>query len=277
MCGKKVRIRRVDDIRAEADGLYLSRQRHPKTPSLGRGGSLHSEGRHCVVRGELRDFPNFNRSLSERALARVKLLSDKPMKKFCRIVHASILLALLGALPAAFAGTSIVVSVPEQRLALVQNGVRVAQFSVSTSKFGIGDRRGSYATPLGTMEVASKIGASAPLGTVFKSRVRTGEVLSPNAPGRDPIVTRILWLRGLEARNAGAYGRGIYIHGTPVEWMIGRPASYGCIRMRSRDVVRLFDAVPLGTRIDVVNAPIPRAIADAGRGHQLRIGHLAAN
>ncbi|MEI7821805.1 MAG: L,D-transpeptidase [Verrucomicrobiota bacterium] len=105
------------------------------------------------------------------------------------------------------------------------------------------------------MKVASKIGASAPLGAVFKSRMRTGEVLPPNAPGRDPIVTRILWLRGLEARNADAYGRGIYIHGTPVERLIGRPASYGCIRMRSRDVVRLFDAVPVGARIECGSQP----------------------
>ena len=175
------------------------------------------------------------------------------------------------------AATSIVVSVPDQRLALVQDGATVAQFAISTSKFGVGDRRGSYATPLGTMEVASKIGASAPLGAVFKSRMRTGEVLPPNAPGRDPIVTRILWLRGLEARNADAHGRAIYIHGTPVERLIGRPASYGCIRMRSRDVVRLFDAVPVGTRIDVVDAPLHRAIAEAAMSHHLRNGHLAAN
>ena len=199
------------------------------------------------------------------------------MNTIRRFVHACCLLALFGAAPVVSAGTSIVVSVPDQRLALVQDGAPVAQFAVSTSKFGVGDRRGSYATPLGTMEVASKIGASAPLGAVFKSRMRTGEVLPPNAPGRDPIVTRILWLRGLEARNADAYGRAIYIHGTPVERLIGRPASYGCIRMRSRDVVRLFDAVPVGTRIDVVDAPLHRAIAEASMSHHLRNGHLAAN
>lgn len=172
---------------------------------------------------------------------------------------------------------SIVVSVPDQRLALIENGVPVAQFPVSTSKYGVGDRTGSYATPLGTMEIAAKIGQNAPLGSVFKSRVPTGEILSPNAPGRDPIVTRILWLRGLEACNAQAYERGIYIHGTPVENLIGRPASYGCIRMRSRDVIRLFEAIPVGTKIDVVNAPLRRAIVDAYVGQRARAGRLAAN
>src|SRR5438094_3536199 len=103
------------------------------------------------------------------------------------------------------------------------------------------------------LEIAQKIGANAPIGAVFKGRHFTGEVLSPNARGRDPIVTRILWLRGLEGQNSHAYQRGIYIHGTPVERAIGRPASYGCIRMRSRDVVKLFDLVGVGTRIQVLN------------------------
>jgi lipoprotein-anchoring transpeptidase ErfK/SrfK len=154
----------------------------------------------------------------------------------------------------------VVVSVPEQRLVLVENGLQVAQFPVSTSKFGVGDRPRSYATPIGLMEVAAKIGENAPLGTVFKGRRPTGEILVPNAPGRDPIVTRILHLRGLDAGTAGAYGRGIYIHGTAEERTIGRPASYGCIRMRSRDVIRLFDAVGVGTKIAVVNVPISRVV-----------------
>ena len=152
----------------------------------------------------------------------------------------------------------IVISVPDQRLALMENGLTLAQFPVSTSKFGIGDRPRSYATPLGMMEVAAKIGDNAPLGTVFKGRRPTGEILQPNAPGRDPIVTRILHLRGLDTCNSGAYGRGIYIHGTAEERTIGRPASYGCIRMRSRDVIRLFDSVAVGTRIAVVNTPMSR-------------------
>jgi lipoprotein-anchoring transpeptidase ErfK/SrfK len=172
---------------------------------------------------------------------------------------------------------SIVVSVPDQTLALIDDGVVVARFPVSTSKFGLGDGSGSYATPLGTMAIASKIGANAPLGTVFKSRRPTGEILRPNAPGRDPIVTRILWLRGLEKRNAQAFARNIYIHGTPEERLIGRPASYGCIRMRSRDVAQLFGAVGLGTKIEVANARLGRAVAQAKLESHGRSARIAAN
>jgi lipoprotein-anchoring transpeptidase ErfK/SrfK len=158
------------------------------------------------------------------------------------------------------AAPSVVVSIADQKLAVVDNGFSIAQFSVSTSKFGVGDRSGSYATPLGLLEVASKIGANAPLGSVFKSRTPTGEILRPNAAGRDPIVTRILWLRGLEKVNARAYERGIYIHGTPVERLIGRPASYGCIRMRSRDIVDLFAAIGVGTKISISTNHLRAAI-----------------
>jgi lipoprotein-anchoring transpeptidase ErfK/SrfK len=177
----------------------------------------------------------------------------------------------------AMATPSIVVSVPDQTLALIDDGVVVARFPVSTSKFGLGDGSGSYATPLGTMAVASKIGANAPLGTVFKSRLPTGEILRPNAPGRDPIVTRILWLRGLEKRNARAFARSIYIHGTPEERLIGRPASYGCIRMRSRDVAQLFAAVGVGTKIEVANARLGRAVAQAKLESHGRSSRIAAN
>jgi hypothetical protein len=171
---------------------------------------------------------------------------------FCAIAFA--------AAPDVSAASAVVVSIADQKLALIENGTPLAQFRVSTSKFGVGDRPGSYATPLGLLEVASKIGANAPLGTVFKSRIRTGEILPPNARGRDPIVTRIIWLRGLEKCNARAYDRAIYIHGTPVESMIGRPASYGCIRMRSRDVASLFALVNVGTKIAIMNCRLQDAI-----------------
>jgi len=161
---------------------------------------------------------------------------------------------------------AVVISIADQRLALVESGEAVAQFPISTSKFGIGDRPGSYATPLGVLEIASKIGANAPLGTVFKSRTATREILRPNARGRDPIVTRILWLRGLERCNARAYERAIYIHGTPVERLIGRPASYGCIRMRSRDVAHLFNEVNVGTRIAVFRCHLRDAITRVSDG-----------
>jgi len=169
-----------------------------------------------------------------------------------------------------------VVSVPEQTLAVVDGGVVRDRYKVSTSKFGLGDNSNSYATPLGSLEIASKIGGNAPLGTVFKSRRPTGEILKPNAPGRDPIVTRILWLRGLERGNARAYSRGIYIHGTPVENQIGRPVSYGCIRMRSSDVTRLFNTVRVGTRIEISNTGLTSGIAQATLKQQSRNVRVAA-
>jgi lipoprotein-anchoring transpeptidase ErfK/SrfK len=150
----------------------------------------------------------------------------------------------------------VVVSIPEQRLALLDNGALIATYPVSTSKFAIGDWPGSNGTPLGELEVAKKIGGGAPLGAVFKDRRRTGEVLVPDAPGRDPIVTRILWLRGREAQNANAYSRYIYIHGTPEERNVGTRASYGCIRMRSRDVIQLYDIVGPQARVTILNTPL---------------------
>jgi lipoprotein-anchoring transpeptidase ErfK/SrfK len=150
----------------------------------------------------------------------------------------------------------VVVSIPEQRLALLDNGALIATYPISTSRFAIGDSPGSNGTPLGELEIAKKIGAGAPLGAVFKDRRPTGEVLVPDAPGRDPIVTRILWLRGREAQNANAYARYIYIHGTPEERNIGKRASYGCIRMRSRDVMQLYDIVGPQARVTIVNEPL---------------------
>lgn len=146
------------------------------------------------------------------------------------------------------------VSVPEQRMTVFKHGQPIASYPVSTSKFGLGDVPGSNCTPLGKMEVAQKIGKGAPLGMKFKERRPTGEIVPVNAPGRDPIVTRILWLRGLERSNANAFERMIYIHGTPEEVRLGTPASYGCIRMRSRDVAELFETVGKGARVIVSNS-----------------------
>ena len=154
----------------------------------------------------------------------------------------------------------IVVSIPEQRLALLDNGALIATYPVSTSKFAIGDAPGSRGTPLGELEIAKKIGDGAVSGTVFKDRRPTGEILVPDAPGRDPIVSRILWLRGLEGRNANAYGRYIYIHGTAEERNIGTRASYGCIRMRSRDVIQLYDIVGYGAKVTILDAPLSAAV-----------------
>ncbi|EDY19933.1 ErfK/YbiS/YcfS/YnhG family protein [Chthoniobacter flavus Ellin428] len=171
----------------------------------------------------------------------------------------------------------IIISVPDQQMVIMENGVLAAHYPISTSKFGLGDQPSSYATPLGLLEVAAKVGDGAPMGAVFKGQHMTGEIIPPNAPGRDPIVTRILHLRGMEAGNARAYDRGIYIHGTPEEARIGRPASYGCIRMRSKDVVRVFDAVPVGTKITIVNSPLRHALAEYAVQHVSQSRHVAAN
>jgi lipoprotein-anchoring transpeptidase ErfK/SrfK len=154
----------------------------------------------------------------------------------------------------------IVISTREQKLAVLDRGNLMAIYPVSTSKFGLGDWRGSSFTPLGELEVAKKIGDNASPGAVFKDRRRTGEIVAPNSPGRDPIVTRILWLRGREAQNINAFSRDIYIHGTPEEWKIGSPASYGCIRMRSSDIIRLYDIVGAGVPVTIVDTPLASAI-----------------
>lgn len=158
------------------------------------------------------------------------------------------------------------VSVADQKMLVYRRGTEIASYDVSTSKFGLGDARGSRRTPLGTFEVAKKIGRGAPLGMRFKDRRPTGEIVPVDAPGRDPIVTRILWLRGLEAQNRHAFGRTIYIHGTPEERTIGEPASYGCVRMRSRDIVQLFNTVGVGARVEIVRGELVPRMAELRGG-----------
>lgn len=181
-------------------------------------------------------------------------------------------LLLCSALAALLAGCvqdtrhRVLISTTDQRMVVLEDGVKIAEYPVSTSKFGLGDRPGSNATPLGELKVRKKIGGDAPAGAVFKSRKPTGEVLAIDAPGRDPIVTRILWLDGQEAGNRNAFDRHIYIHGTPEERNIGTPASYGCIRMRSRDVIELYDILGVGARVYIVQksfqpTPLPPAAA----------------
>ena len=154
--------------------------------------------------------------------------------------------------------SQLIISVPDQKLILVQNGGKVATYPVSTSMFGLGDYWGRMTTPLGYLAVEKKIGDNAPTGAVFHNRRFTGEVVQPNAPGRDPVTTRIIWLRGLEAQNAHAFQRCIYIHGTPQEKTIGRPASYGCIRMKASDVAALYDRVPLGALVQISPEHLPK-------------------
>ena len=155
----------------------------------------------------------------------------------------------------------VVISVKDQKLAVLDREILIAIYPVSTSKYGLGDWRGSYRTPLGELEVAQKIGDGLLPGSVFKDRRRTGEIVRVDAPGRDPIVTRIIWLRGLELQNANAFRRDIYIHGTPEERNIGLPVSYGCVRMKSEDVIKLYDVVGPGARVTIVDQPLGAVVS----------------
>ena len=151
----------------------------------------------------------------------------------------------------------VVVSVKDQKLGIYSQGKLTKEYIISTSKFGLGDQKGSNRTPLGQHEVIAKIGKGLPPGAVLKSRRWNGEVLKPNAPGRDPIVSRILWLRGMETSNKNAFNRFIYIHGTPEENRLGKPASYGCVRMGMKDVVDLFDNVNVGAKVVITKGHLP--------------------
>jgi hypothetical protein len=157
----------------------------------------------------------------------------------------------------------IVVSVADQALEVRRNEHVIGRYPVSTSKFGLGDQPGHGGTPLGRLAIARKIGDGAPLGAVFKDRRPTGEVLKPDAPGRDPIVTRILWLKGLGSENRNTFDRYIYIHGTAEERNVGRPVSYGCIRMKSKDVLRVYNTVGIGAEVDIIPGPLPEPVTPA--------------
>ncbi len=173
-------------------------------------------------------------------------------RRFARFLSAALLFSV-GGCASVDRRHQVIISIPEQRMALLKDGAPLATYPVSTSKFGLGDRPGTSWTPLGKLEIAKKIGGGSPSGTAFKDRRPTGEIVPPDAPGRDIIVTRILWLRGQESQNARSYARYIYIHGTPEERNIGLPTSYGCVRMRSRDVIELFDIVGTGAEVTIAN------------------------
>lgn len=156
---------------------------------------------------------------------------------------------------------AILVSLTRQDLRLLRDGHVERQFRVSTSRHGPGELQGSLCTPRGLHVIRAKIGAGLPAGAVLRGRRPTGEVFTPELhraePGRDWILSRILWLSGLEPgrnrlRDVDSMRRYIYIHGTPDHEPMGVPFSHGCIRMRNDDVCWLFDAVPTGTRVDIV-------------------------
>ena len=151
----------------------------------------------------------------------------------------------------ASSATEIIISIPDQTLAVVDSGKLVVRYRVSTSKFGSGDNVGSYQTPLGTLFVSAKFGDHLPAGTVIKNRAPTGEIIAADTPNRDAIVSRVIWLRGTERQNLAAHDRCIYIHGTPEERRVGTVASFGCIRMRSRDVIALYDRAHIGMHVTI--------------------------
>ena len=160
-------------------------------------------------------------------------------------------------------GPEIVISVKDQQLAILEGGKATGTFFISTSRFGVGDELNSYKTPLGVLWVYDKIGDNLPEGAVIKNRSATGEVIPANAKGRDPIVTRIIWLKGLFGGDH-AYERCIYIHGTPVESSLGHPTSWGCIRMRSDDVVKVYGKVQIGTHVVISDKPLKDLIKEEG-------------
>ena len=145
--------------------------------------------------------------------------------------------------------TRIEISIARQELALIREESTAVSYPVSTSKFGLGTEEGSNKTPLGSFQVLEKIGDGEPLGTIFESRVPTGVWDSSMLVDADLVLTRILWLDGLEPENANTHDRYIYIHGTNQEQRIGEAASYGCIRMKNVDVIELFDLTPSGTAV----------------------------
>lgn len=148
---------------------------------------------------------------------------------------------------------SIHISVAKQRLTLKRGRVAERSFPVSTSQFGLGTKEGSFKTPTGRFRIAEKIGAGQPIEIAYKARVPVQP--SPEMLQADDLVmSRILWLDGLEPENANTFERYIYIHGTNHEDCIGEPASHGCVRMKNADVAELFDLVEIGTPV-VIAAP----------------------
>lgn len=144
----------------------------------------------------------------------------------------------------------LLVDVARQVLEMIEEGVVLATWPVSTSRFGLGFEEGSFRTPTGRFRIAEKIGEGAPAGMIFRSRIATGKVAEQGGE-EDLVLTRILWLEGLDPQNANTRQRYIYIHGTNQEHLIGTPASHGCIRLRNEDMIDLFGRVHEGTHVEI--------------------------
>ena|SRR5450631_748870 len=146
---------------------------------------------------------------------------------------------------------SLRISVSKQRLELVSSDGRVLRrYRISTSACGTGFKPGSFRTPTGRFRIAAKHGRNAPSGMVFKTRQATGRRARQGEPG-DLILSRILWLEGLDRANANTKARYIYLHGTNHEAKLGRPTSHGCIRLANADIIELFALVPRGALVDI--------------------------
>ena len=154
------------------------------------------------------------------------------------------------------AQTQLHISVAKQRLSVKRGRVTERTYPISTSKFGLGSKEGSYKTPTGRFRIGEKIGDGNPIDTAYKARVPI-RASAAELNSDDLVMSRILWLDGLEPENANTHDRYIYIHGTNHEEQIGQPASHGCVRMKNADVAELFQLVEIGTPV-VIAPPKPR-------------------
>lgn len=153
----------------------------------------------------------------------------------------------------------ILISIKDQKLMLIQDNYKIAEYPISTSKFGIGNKSGSNMTPLGYHLIKEKIGDHVPKNSIYKAGKFTKEIAainSKNAYDKDLITTRIIKLEGMEkginkGNNIDSYERGIWIHGTPSERDIGTPASHGCIRMKNDDIIKLYNSIDIGMLVDI--------------------------
>lgn len=154
----------------------------------------------------------------------------------------------------------IIISIPEQSLTLFDDDKQLKQYSISTARNGPGEKMDSECTPCGTHVISEKIGEGAEANSVFVGRVATGEIYHPSLreqhPDRDWILTRILWLSGMEeGKNKGgkldSHDRYIYIHGSPDDVSMGQSGSRGCIRMRNNEVIELFEMIEVGTEVAI--------------------------
>jgi lipoprotein-anchoring transpeptidase ErfK/SrfK len=158
---------------------------------------------------------------------------------------------------------SIRISIPDQMLVLAEDGKALKRYLVSTSKNGAGEKCGSFCTPRGRHVIRAKVGAGEPVNTVFVKRRPTGEIydaeLGSRFPGRDWMLTRLLWLSGSEPGfnrlgDVDTMRRYIYIHGSPDSAVMGKPGSIGCIRMHNSDLLELFDLVEPGTPVEITES-----------------------